>query len=120
LWPSGCAVDVPTRLVSDEHAHASPAALRVRQPCGAAVLDDDAAGVAEGAAGVVGAGVVGAGCVVGGGVVVGGAVVDGGVCCGVVCAKLTGAAIRNAALARMMARFMTGSLVRAPEPQRAT
>jgi hypothetical protein len=94
----------------------------VRHPCGSAVLDVDGGVVAaEGSAGVIGAGVAGGvdGCVVGGGVVAGGAVV-GGVVGGVVCAKLSGAAIRNAALARIMARFMEGSLVYAPESHGAT
>lgn len=70
LWPSGCAVDVPTRFVSDRHAHCSPAGWRVRQPSGA----PDGAGSVDGGAvrggmsgAPDGAGVVGAVGSVGGG-----------------------------------------------------
>jgi hypothetical protein len=57
LCPAGCAVDMPTRLGSDKHAHGSPASFRVRHPCGVALelsLLADAAGAA-GMAGVAGA-----------------------------------------------------------------
>lgn len=101
LWPSGCAVDVPMRLVSDRHAHASPSALLVRQPRGAAAEVVVAIGAGAAVAGSAG-GVVGWA----GGAAVGGAAVGGGVGVGVVCAKLIGAAIRKAAAARMRVRFM--------------
>jgi hypothetical protein len=87
--------------------------LLVRQPCGAA-LDEDGAGVADGAVDGDGAGGSdGTGPV--GGIV--GAVVVGGVVGGavVVCAKAIGAASTQAAAATIRKRFMK-SLQRLPAP----
>lgn len=81
--PALFGVDVPTRLVSDKHAHGSPAGLRVRQPSGSldavSALGGDGAGVVEGEGAGDGVAGGGAGCVIGGvGAVVGGVSAGGG------------------------------------------
>jgi hypothetical protein len=112
-------VDVPIRLVSDKHAHASPGALLVRQPVGGALEDVGVgAGVDCGVVGVgAGAGVIGLVPVVDGGVV-GAPAVGGVVCCGadVVCAKAMGAASRQAAAATIKKRFIEVLPRKRPRP----